>query len=150
MACSVVDLLTEPTPYERALAASDDVTDPFLKDFQERARCKVAGGGLRRKMRRQWPVVLPNPIVPPNPVVPPNPILPPSPILPPNPIYWLHPWLIPNPPPWEYALLAAEADSPALTPELREMAAEAYQTVAKALRELADALEEEGRSLSDA
>jgi hypothetical protein len=54
MACSVVDLLTEPTAYERALAAADDVGDPFLKDFQERARCKVAGGRLRQTMRRQW------------------------------------------------------------------------------------------------
>jgi hypothetical protein len=145
MACSVIDLLTEPSPFERALAASDDITDPFLRDWQDRARCKVAGTPLRRKLRRHWPVV------PPNPIVPPNPVLPPSPILPPNPIYWLHPWLIPNPPPWELALLAgAEAESEALPPELSDMAVEAFGTVAKALRELADSLEEEGRTLSDA
>lgn len=149
MACSVIDYLTEPSPFEQALAAAEDVTDPFVKELQRRARCKVAGRPLRRRLRRHWPALPPNPIVPPNPVVPPNPILPPSPILPPNPIYWLHPWLIPNPPPWEFAWAAGIESELALAPELHDLAADAFQTVATALREFADQLEEEGGSLFD-
>ena len=142
MPCSVVDLLTEPSPYEEALASSDDVTDPFLRDVQERARCKVAGGPLRRKLRGIASANLLQHL-------PPNPILPPSPILPPNPVYWLHPWLVPNTPP-SWALLAGlQSEAPTLSPELRKMAAEAHETVANALRELADSLEEEGRTLSE-
>jgi hypothetical protein len=123
MACTIQDLLTEPEDWERELAASD--VDYFIGDLQEHARCKVAGTRLRNRLRflaRDVQYGVPHW---------------------PGPLGWLER-------PFDPALLDKLSAGPQPEPPTkaaRELTADAYRTMTKLLREVADSIEKEADAL---